>query len=133
MLLPQETNFPTSPPGFGYALITNTGSMINMGFFLSDGTGFSLSEPINQANQFPVYASLYNNTGLVLGQISLAGGAIAAVPGTSLTWIKPKQATALYPAGFNTTLGVEGSPWTNAPSALAGLFPTCLLYTSRCV
>ena len=67
VLLPQDTNAEGAPPSYGYVLVTNTGSMINMGGALSDGTLFSRSEPINEQNQFPVYAGLYKNAGLLLG------------------------------------------------------------------
>jgi uncharacterized repeat protein (TIGR03803 family) len=124
VLLPQDTNLAGStPPGYGYALITNTGSMINMGFFLADGSSFSRSEPINEEDQVPVYASLYNGQGLALGRLSLAAGIFGAVPAGGVTWIKPAQPSGLYATGFNTGLGAEGSPWTNSAAAMAALFP----------
>jgi uncharacterized repeat protein (TIGR03803 family) len=126
-LLPQDTNVADAPPNYGYALITNTGSLIKFGGALSDGTSFSdstLFEPINEEDQFPVYASLYNHTGLLLGQLSLDAATNAVVPAGSLIWFKPAQKTGLYTNGFNTTLDVEGSPWTNSAVVLSNLFPT---------
>jgi uncharacterized repeat protein (TIGR03803 family) len=119
VLLPQQTN--DAPPSYGYALMTNTGSTINLGGKLSDGTPFSRSEPINEQDQFPVYANLYQNTGLLLGQLSLDA---AAAPAGTLSWIKSGQKTGLYTNGFNTELAVEGSPWTNSTIVLSDLFPT---------
>jgi len=117
-LLPQDTNAADAPASYGYALITNTGSMIALGGALSDGTPFSRSEPINELNQFPVYASLYGGQGLLLGQLSL-DAATGAAPAGNLIWSKPPQQTGLYAGGFYARLGVEGSPWTNSASALA--------------
>ncbi len=124
VLLPQDTNVAGAPPSYGYALITNMASMIHIGGALSDGTSFSsFVEPINEQNEFPVYASLYNNTGLLLGQLSLDATSNATVPAGSLIWFKPPQHTGLYSNGFTASLDVEGSPWTNSVAALAGLFP----------
>ena len=121
MLLPQNTNVPGSPPNYGYALITNNGSIVALGGALSDGAAFSRAEPINEANAFPVFASLYNHTGLLLGQLSLDNDTFGAAPAGNLAWFKPPSQTGLYTNGFNTMLAVEGSPWTNSASALAAL------------
>jgi uncharacterized repeat protein (TIGR03803 family) len=113
----------TTPPGFGYALITNTGSTINMGFFLADGTSFSCSEPINEADSFPVYGNIYGNQGFVLGQLSLDTATASDVPSGQLTWLKPAQAAGFFKAGFNTQILTLGSPWTNSTAAIGALFP----------
>jgi hypothetical protein len=124
VLLPQDTSVLGTPPSYGYALITNMASMVHIGGALSDGTSFSsFVEPINERDEFPVYASLYNNTGLLLGQLSLDAASNATVPEGSLIWFKPPQHTGLYANGFTASLDVEGSPWTNSVAALAGLFP----------
>jgi hypothetical protein len=124
VLLPQDTNVAGAPPSYGYALITNMASMIHIGGALSDGTSFSsFVEPINERDGFPVYASLYNNAGLLLGQLSLDAGSNAAVPAGNLAWFKPPSRTGIYSNGFMVSLDVEGSPWTNSAAALAGLLP----------
>jgi hypothetical protein len=119
MLLPQDTNVPGAPPSYGYAVITNTGSMIALGGALSDGAPFSRVEPISEANSFPLYASLYNYTGLLLGQLSLDTAAFGAVPSGELAWFKPPSRAGFYSNGFNTLLAVQGAPWTNSASALS--------------
>jgi len=124
LLLPRDTNVADAPPGDGYALITNMAGMMRMGGALSDGTWFSaLLEPVNEQDQFPVYASL-TNKGLLLGQLSLDASAVAAVPAGGLIWFKPALPKALYSNEFTAILDVEGSPWTNSAAALAGLFVT---------
>jgi uncharacterized repeat protein (TIGR03803 family) len=124
LLLAQDTNISGAPPSYGYAVVTNTGRMVKITGILSDGTPFSRSEPINDQNEFPVYANLYGGKGLLLGQLSLSAGIFGAVPAGNVTWIKPLSATGLYKSGFTTALGVEGSPWTNSAAALAALFTT---------
>jgi uncharacterized repeat protein (TIGR03803 family) len=119
MLLPQDMTVTNSPPNYGYAQITNTGSMINIGGALSDGAPFFRSEPINEENQFPVYASLYNNTGLLLGELSLDAATNSAIPAGALIWFKPTQKTGLYTNEFTTSLDAAISVWTNSASALA--------------
>ena len=80
VLLTQDTNVAGAPADYGYVLITNTGSAINLGGVLSDGAPFSRSEPINEENEFPVYANLYGGRGLLLGRWSLSAGISAPVP-----------------------------------------------------
>jgi hypothetical protein len=123
-LLPQDTNVAEAPPSYGYAHITNIAGLIYAGGVLSDGAPFSsFVEPINDQDEFPVYASLYNNAGLLLGQLSLNAASNATVPAGNLIWFKPPLRTGLYTNGFTASLDVQGSPWTNSASALSGLFP----------
>ena len=119
-LLPGDTSVAEAPPSYGYALVTNIAGMIHVGGALSDGAPFSsFVEPINDQDSFPVYAGLYNNAGLLLGQLSLDAATYAAVPAGGLIWFKPPLARTLYSNGFTAVLDVEGSPWTNSASALA--------------
>ncbi|HEY3860638.1 MAG TPA: immunoglobulin domain-containing protein [Verrucomicrobiae bacterium] len=105
----------------GYALATNITGMIHMGGALPDGTPFTaLLEPVNELNQFPVYASLPNKS-LLLGELSLDASANPAVPAGSLNWVRPGE-TRTAPDEFDVTLGAEGSPWTNSAAAVESLF-----------
>jgi len=52
-------------------------------------------------------ASLYNNTGLLLGWIDLASNAASG----NVTWIKKPSHSVLYPGGFTNVLSVNGSAW----------------------
>ena len=104
-----------TPPGDGYALVTNHAGVLTFSGALADGTSFSQTVPASAAGNVPVYASLYQNTGLLLGWINL--NHLADSPSTNLlTWIKkPSSATPLYPGGFTNTLPVQGALWTNPP------------------
>ncbi len=121
-MLLSDTNQTDAPPNYGYALATNISQMIHMGGALSDGTKFTpMVEPINEANQFPVYASLYANTGLALGMLSLDASTNSDTPTGALLWFKPQQRTGLYSNAFSTTLVVDGSPWTNSATAMSSM------------
>jgi uncharacterized repeat protein (TIGR03803 family) len=117
LLLAPPANAPAhTPPGDGYALATNHAGMVT--FFnaeLADGTSFTPSAAESQNGDFPVYASLYGNAGLLLGWIHLTN-LEAGPPGNTLAWIKP--GSRLYPPytnGFTNTLVVQGGLWTNTP------------------
>jgi uncharacterized repeat protein (TIGR03803 family) len=106
-----------TPPGDGYAGITNhLGTVTFFKAQLADGTSLTPSPAESQNGDVPVYASLYGNTGLLLGWINLTN-LEAAPPSNSLVWIK--KASRSYPPytnGFTNTLVVQGAPWTNPPA-----------------
>jgi hypothetical protein len=100
----------TSPPGYGYLLITNHEGAVILTGSLADGTLFSQAVPLSGAGQLPVYGNLYSRTGLLLGWISLESGS----PTGNLTWIKKaSRSPSLYTNGFTNLVLVQGSPWTN--------------------
>jgi uncharacterized repeat protein (TIGR03803 family) len=106
-----------SPPGDGYALITNHAGVVTLSGALADGAGFSQTVPVSQTGDLPVYAVLYTNTagavpGLLLGWINLTN-LQAAAPVNALSWIKkPSLASSLYTNGFTNILSSQGAPWT---------------------
>jgi hypothetical protein len=97
------------PPGYGYILITNHAGTATLSGALADGTSFSQTVPVSSGRGLPVYCSLYGNTGLLLGLISLEGGS----PTGTLEWIKKTSRTGVYPSGFTNIAFVQGSPWSN--------------------
>jgi hypothetical protein len=112
LLLPSGT-----PPGCGYLLITNHEGAVSLSGYLADGTFFSQSVPLSGDGDLPVYGNLYNNTGLLLGLISLESGA----PVGNLTWIKEaSHFGVIYTNGFTNLAALQGSHWTNpAPHTAA--------------
>jgi hypothetical protein len=116
VLLSALSALTNTPPGEGYALITNHAGMVALNGALADGTTFSQAVPASAFGNVPVYASLYQNTGLLFGWINL-NNLQAAPPVNLLTWIKkPSGATVFYPAGFTNLLAGQGALWT-APAA----------------
>ena len=112
-----------SPPGDGYALVTNHDGVVTLSGALADGTRYNQTVPASRAGDLPVYASLYTrntNTerGLLLGWINLTN-LQAAAPTNALTWIKQKQrydSPARYTNGFTNILSIQGSIWTEPPA-----------------
>jgi uncharacterized repeat protein (TIGR03803 family) len=102
----------TSPPGYGYALVTNHNGLVTLTGALADGAAFSQNVPIVGAGNLPFYASLYGNTGLVIGWLNLDEG----LTGTNVWWIAPSRSSALYTNGFTNVSAILASEWTKPPS-----------------
>ena len=110
------------PPGEGYATVTNHAGLLTFIGAMADGANFSQTVPAAANGDVPVYASLYGNTGLLLGWINL-NNLEAPPPANLLTWIrKPNGAAALYPAGFTNFLSLEGALWTNPPASTPAIY-----------
>ena len=118
LLFAPPANAPANtPPGDGYAQVTNHLGMLTVKGALADGAAFTAQTVAESQNgDFPVYATPYGNTGLLLGWINLTN-LEAAPPANLLAWIK--KASPLYPPytnGFTNTLQVQGALWTNPPA-----------------
>jgi hypothetical protein len=72
---------------------------------LGDGTTILQSGSMGADGNFPVYQSLYNNTGVLAGWINLAGPA----PIGNLTWIQSSN-PLLSQNGFSTTISFGAGP-----------------------
>jgi uncharacterized repeat protein (TIGR03803 family) len=110
-----------TPPGYGYALLTNHAGSVTILGALADGASLpSQNVPIGENNEIPVYDNLYSGSGLLSGWISLTN-----LDGTqlrSLTWLKKAlRAPAIYTNGFTNMITVLGSPWTNPPPKTAAV------------
>ncbi|MGA2173474.1 MAG: choice-of-anchor tandem repeat GloVer-containing protein [Verrucomicrobiota bacterium] len=115
MLLPPATNAPSnSPPGYGYALLTNHAGTVTLSGSVADGAAFSQTVAVAPSGDIPLYASLYGNTGLLFGWLNLSNG----LSGTNLWWVRPASFfNLLYSDGFTNAVSIYGSPWTNPPIA----------------
>jgi uncharacterized repeat protein (TIGR03803 family) len=114
MLIPPGFGAPSaSPPGFGYTLVTNHNGSVILTGAVADGAAFSQIVSVVGTGDVPFYASLYDNTGLLLGWLNV-GDALSA---TNLWWIKTSSLkAALYPAGFtNNITNTLTSIWTKPP------------------
>jgi hypothetical protein len=72
---------------------------------LGDGASIWQTESIGADGSFPVYQSLYNNTGLLAGWLTVAGGA----PVGNLTWIQPADPSELR-TGFTNIISFGAGP-----------------------
>jgi hypothetical protein len=116
LVLPPGAGSPQSAPGgYGYAAISNSlGGVSLIRGVLADGTAFSQGVAIAADGSIPLYASLYNAKGTLLGWITFTNQPPQTLFG-SVTWIKPSAAKTLYPNGFNLNVpAVLGSAYTNA-------------------
>jgi hypothetical protein len=121
MLFSPLSSLGSAPPGDGYALVTNQAGMLRFTGALADGSGIGPSVAVSADGAVPVYASLYGNTGLLLGWINL-NQLDAAPPPNLLTWIKkPSGAGSLYPDGFTNSLALQGARWTTPRANTAGI------------
>jgi hypothetical protein len=106
-----------APSGYGYLLMSQKAGVLTLSGNLADGTALSQTVPVTAVtgtNQVPVFVSLYANTGLLTGWVSMAGG---TTPTGTLDWIKPAAPKSLlYPAGFTNEVTAQGAVWT-APAA----------------
>ncbi|HEV7928425.1 MAG TPA: hypothetical protein VGR14_23935, partial [Verrucomicrobiae bacterium] len=118
LIPPQADGAGSSPAGYGYAAINNHDSMVTLSGALADGTSFNQTVAVSQTGDLPVYANLYNHTGLLLGWINVANGS----PAGSLAWIRKSSTTSpAYPNGFSNNIQVLWSPWTNPPPGVAAI------------
>jgi hypothetical protein len=117
LLTPSPGAPANTPPGDGFAAITNhAGTVTFTTGELADGAAFVPSSAESANGDFPVYASLYGNTGLLLGWINLTN-LQATPPSNTLTWIKPASRSYLpFTNGFTNTLLLQGAVWTNTPA-----------------
>jgi uncharacterized repeat protein (TIGR03803 family) len=109
LLLPPGKN---SPPGDGYALITNHAGAAFVTGALADGAAFGENAAISQTGALAIYAAPYTNGGLLLGRLVLTNGA----PEGNLTWIRPADASGLFTKSFTNLVPVQSALWTNPPA-----------------
>lgn len=113
---PANITFPTGN-GFGIITITPTGS-VRLGGSLADKSGFLESTPLCDDGTFPVFASLYNDKGMIQGWAGLTNSADADLTG-GVVWVKPDFARhTFFPAGFTNELAVVGSSYVRTNPVL---------------
>jgi plastocyanin len=109
LMTPPASPPANAPPGSGYATISELNGNVTFVGAFADGAVYNQFVTVASNGDVPVYASLYKNTGLLLGWINLPN--LSASPSTTtLTWIKPGA------LGFTNDVTVVGSPWTNPPA-----------------
>ena len=118
MLLPPGTNTAVeSPPGYGYATITNHAGDVTVKGALADGASFSETVAETASSNLLIYATPYSNDGLLLGWLTLTNGA----PEGSLTWIRPASSTGLFTNGYTNVVAVQSALWSNPAPHTAAL------------
>jgi hypothetical protein len=104
-----------SDTGWGTVSVDGSGAVSFSGK-LSDGTVVSQKTFVSEAEQWPLYASLYSGKGLVLGWLTFTSNVSDDLAG-SVSWIKlPQPRAQFYPGGFTNETGTIGSLYqTNVP------------------
>jgi uncharacterized repeat protein (TIGR03803 family) len=121
MLIPPEptTAIPT-PPGYGFALLTNnpTDATVTLTGYLADGATFTQAAPIGEDDTIAVFPLPYSGSlnGMLWGKLTLSPAPAAAIPSGNLTWIrKASTSSGMFKAGFtNNSFAVDGSLWSNS-------------------
>lgn len=111
LLIPPDIQT-TAPVGSGYAVITASGgnaktaASAKLAGALADGTSFTDSASVSSDGYVPVYASLYNNTGALLGWLNLTNS-----NDSELFWVHPAR-PAPFATVFVSTNPTPIAPWT---------------------
>ncbi len=100
-----------APPGAGPAVLQiSSDSIASYTGSLPDGTRLTGRATVSADGDWPVYAPLYQNQGLIAGWVHVDTNATLQDLSGSLAWFRPAQAGApLYPAGFTNRSHVVGS------------------------
>jgi hypothetical protein len=116
MATPLTSTAPSnSPPGYGYALLTNHAGTVTLSGSVADGATFSQTVAVAETGDIPLYASFYGNTGFLIGWLNVTNGGLT---GSNLWWVRPASFyNLLYSDGFTNAVSIIGSPWSNPPIA----------------
>lgn len=94
--------------GIGTVAVDPSGNVRFSGT-LADGTRVSRSTFLSGAGQWPLFASLYRSSGLLLGWLTFTNEPADDLRG-SVEWLKPAQSSAkFYPGGFLIEADAVGS------------------------
>ncbi len=98
---------PTSPSNSGAGIGVVLNGVLTLSGFLGDSAALAQTVPISGHGTVPLYVNLYNNSGLLEGWLSLAGGLVTG----HLTWIRPSGILLPpgFPQGFDTVVQVSGT------------------------
>jgi len=129
MALPWDSGTDTTNAGgdsYGVVTVSPLG-VLTLAGALADGTSFSLSAPVSQYGQWPLYIYSASGADSVLGWILVSNGLSAA----NINWFKAAYAGHIYPGGFDNVLQMTGSPWQaptkQSPAALSLPVPNLVL------
>jgi hypothetical protein len=101
------------PEGAGYAIVNlRPNGDASVTGRLGDGQAFSTSTFVTKNADVIFHATPYPKGGVFQGALTVNGGAQPASISGTLEWIKAPQAGPKYPAGFSTTVSVEGTEYT---------------------
>lgn len=108
LLLPSDSEYSTTNTGEGYgtANISANGTVQWSGE-LPDGVKLSEKSALSGAGAWPVYASLYNGSGVFIGWMQCTNRTGSDISGTAV-WVMP-PGHGLYPPGLTNRIDAVGS------------------------
>jgi hypothetical protein len=118
------------PQGDGYLTITvDASGKVKVSGALADGAKVTGSFTVSKDGQWPLFISLYNGGGQILGWITFAPTALEDVGGM-INWIKePNDNAKFYPAGFNLETNLTGSVYISTNKPVTGFSNATLTVT----
>ena len=125
LLIPGSPEDPDDPSGDGYGtvFVTQSGDVRLVGR-LADGKRFSQTAALTTYGQWPLYAPLYRQKGLLLGWLTFTNDVVNALDlEGGLTWIKPKEHANYYANGFTVAPVARGSRWVAPNDSNKRFFP----------
>ncbi len=109
--------------GFGTVTVGKNGSAKLVGTLADGSPGITASSFLSKDGFWPVYASLYTNKGVILGDVAFAEIEDNSDFNGALTWMRPADTkAAMFKLGFGTTLDSLGSRFVK-PGVNSRLFP----------
>ncbi len=119
LIPPPPTTAIATPPGYGFALLTNNpaNATVTLSGYLADGVAFSPTAPIGEDDTIAVFPSFTGSPlEFLWGNLTLSTSSTVPTPAGNLTWIrKASTSSGMFKAGFtNDSFAVEGSLWSNS-------------------
>jgi cyclophilin family peptidyl-prolyl cis-trans isomerase len=104
-----------APGGSGYGIVrVDKSGNVNLKAYLADDSTASQKVVAGGPNgNWPLYASLYGNKGMLIGWINFTNLLNADLNGT-VTWVKQEKdgGNKYYPGGFTNTISAQGAYYT---------------------
>ncbi|MEI6714148.1 MAG: SUMF1/EgtB/PvdO family nonheme iron enzyme [Verrucomicrobiota bacterium] len=96
------------PQGKGFATVGVTpGGVVTFAGTLPDGTVISTSSRLSKDNTWPLFVPLYNNGGLLSGQVGLEVTTESDMSATGIWWVRPVLDVPVYANGWPTGLKMD--------------------------
>jgi hypothetical protein len=120
-LLPGNADFVSYPGGdsFGTLRVAANGR-VSLAGKLADGVTLSQGCYLAEDGRLPLFGSLYQGRGLLLGWVQLPVDSTASLDG-QLAWLKPQTGKGLYPSGFHQAVVLTGQKYV-APGSRESVF-----------
>jgi hypothetical protein len=109
LVIPGDSEDPKSPAGHSVGTVNvDASGNVTWSGALADGSKVSQKSTLSAEGVWPLYSSLYNGKGCVLGWVQVTNDSV----GGDLIWVKPTGVSGnYYPSGFTNLINSIGSPY----------------------